>query len=186
MAALLGLDLESVKAVAADAAHGEICEVANDNDPKQVVVSGHRSAVERAVELAKSRGARRAVLLPVSAPFHCSLMSPAAEEMASALECVEIRSPKVHVVANASARPVRESNEIRRLLVEQVTRTVRWRETVVWLGGEGVSQFFEFGIGTALSGMARRIDKSHSCVAVSDGGSVRSAAAEIRNEHDDV
>ncbi|MDE0111376.1 MAG: ACP S-malonyltransferase [Albidovulum sp.] len=186
MAALLGLDLESATSVARDASQGEICGAANDNDPKQVVVSGHRGAVERAVRLAKSRGARRAVMLPVSAPFHCSLMEPAAEEMACALESVNFRRPNVPVVANVSANPEFDPAEIKRNLVEQVTRTVRWRETILWMIGEGVSQICEIGVGSALSGMARRIDKSLDCIVVNDAGSLRSVAMDLRKQDGDV
>ncbi|WP_371059363.1 ACP S-malonyltransferase [Rhodosalinus sp. 5P4] len=157
MAALLGLDLDAARAVAAEAARGEVCEAANDNDPAQVVISGHKAAVERAVEIAKARGAKRAVLLPVSAPFHCALMAPAAEEMAEALAGVEIAPPAVPLVANVRAEAVTDPDEIRRLLVEQVTGAVRWRESVAWMAGAGVDEFWEIGAGKALSGMIRRI-----------------------------
>src|SRR5690606_13711064 len=130
MAALLGLDLATAEAVAAEAAGSEVCEAANDNDPGQVVVSGHRGAVERALEIAKARGTRRAVLLPVSAPFHCALMQPAAAAMETALMDVEISAPRVPLVANVTAGPVTDPDEIRRLLVRQVTGRVRWRESV--------------------------------------------------------
>ncbi len=186
MAALLGLDLESAIAVAKDAARDDICETANDNDPKQLVVSGHRGAVERAVELARSRGAKRAVMLPVSAPFHCSLMEPAKAAMIEALDRVEIRHPVVPVVANVNARPVSDPAEIRKSLVEQITCRVRWRESVEWLRAEGVTQIYELGIGAALSGMARRIDRSLSCIAVNDAASVKAAAAKMRNFDGDV
>lgn len=157
MAALLGLDLEAARAVAAEAAQGEVCEAANDNDPAQVVISGHKGAVERALEIAKARGAKRAVPLPVSAPFHCALMAPAAEEMAEALAGVEIAPPAVPLVANVRAEAVTDPDEIRRLLVEQVTGAVRWRESVAWMSGAGVTEFWEIGAGKALSGMIRRI-----------------------------
>ncbi|WP_371054873.1 ACP S-malonyltransferase [Rhodosalinus sp. K401] len=157
MAALLGLDLEAAREVAAEAAGGEVCEAANDNDPAQVVISGHKAAVERAVEIAKARGGKRAVLLPVSAPFHCALMAPAAEEMAEALAGVEIAPPAVPLVANVRAEAVTDPDEIRRLLVEQVTGAVRWRESVAWMAGAGVDEFWEIGAGKALSGMIRRI-----------------------------
>ena len=142
MAAILGLDLE---AVAAEAAQGEVCEAANDNDPAQVVVSGHRAAVERAVEIAKAKGAKRAMLLPVSAPFHCALMAPAAEVMAEALDAVEIKAPVVPLVANVIAAPVSDPAEIRRLLVEQVTGSVRWRESVAAMAAVGVDEVWEIG-----------------------------------------
>ena len=166
MAALLGLDLEAVRAVAAEAAQGEVCEAANDNDPAQVVVSGHKAAVERAVELAKEKGAKRAVMLPVSAPFHCALMAPAAEVMASALAEVEIKAPAVPVVANVVAAPVSDPDEIRRLLIEQVTGAVRWRESVAAMAAAGVDEIWELGAGKALSGMIRRIDRTIACTAV--------------------
>ena len=159
MAALLGLDFEAAVAVAKEAAEGEVCEAANDNDPAQVVVSGHRAAVERAVEIAKGRGARRAVLLPVSAPFHSALMAPAADVMAGALADVALRAPAVPVVANVTARPVSDPSEIRDLLVKQVTGSVRWRESVAWMAGAGVAEIWEIGAGKALSGMIRRIAK---------------------------
>ncbi|MCC5988982.1 MAG: ACP S-malonyltransferase [Pararhodobacter sp.] len=157
MAALLGLDHATASAVATDAAQGEICQAANDNDPAQVVVSGHRAAVERAVALARERGAKRAVMLPVSAPFHCALMQPAADAMAEALAGVTISSPRVPLVANIRAEAVSEPDTIRALLVEQVTGAVRWRESVEWMVGQGVSSFWEIGAGKALCGMIRRI-----------------------------
>jgi [acyl-carrier-protein] S-malonyltransferase len=159
MAVVLGLDLAAVEAVAAEAAAGEICAAANDNDPAQVVVSGHAAAVGRAVEIAKARGAKRAMLLPVSAPFHCALMAPAAEAMAAALADVELRAPVVPLVSNVKAEAVSDPDEIRRLLVEQVTGRVRWRESVAWMAAQGVTQIVEIGAGKALSGMVRRIDK---------------------------
>ena len=160
MAALLGLDLAAAEAVAAEAAQGQVCQAANDNDPAQVVISGHRAAVERALEIARAHGAKRAMLLPVSAPFHCALMQPAADAMAEALACVEIKAPRVPLVANVTAGPVSEPAEIRRLLVEQVTGQVRWRESVQWMVAAGVNEFWEIGAGKALSGMIRRIDKA--------------------------
>ncbi|MEM6678746.1 MAG: ACP S-malonyltransferase [Pseudomonadota bacterium] len=160
MAALLGLDLEGARAVAAEAADGQVCAAANDNDPAQVVVSGHRSAVERAVEIAKGKGAKRAVMLPVSAPFHCALMEPAALAMAEALAGAEIKAPAVPLVANVRAEAVSEPKEIRSLLVEQVTAPVRWRESVAWMATQGVNQTLEIGAGKALSGMVRRIDRA--------------------------
>ncbi len=159
MAALLGLDFEVVREVAGAASGGEVCAAANDNDPGQVVVSGHKAAVERAVELAKERGAKRAVLLPVSAPFHCSLMAPAAEKMAQALAEVQVNSPAVPLVANVLAQQVTDADQIRELLVEQVTHSVRWRESVAWMAAQGVSDIWEIGAGKALSGMVRRINR---------------------------
>jgi len=144
MAALLGLDLEAVQAVAEEASQGDVCAAANDNDPGQVVVSGHKAAVERAVEIAKTKGAKRAVLLPVSAPFHCALMAPAADVMAEALDNVEINAPVVPVIANVRAEPVSDPATIRSLLVEQVTGAVRWRESVVTMSGAGVTEVWEF------------------------------------------
>lgn len=159
MAALLGLDLLTVESVAAEAAEGEVCEAANDNDPAQVVVSGHRSAVERAIEIARGRGAKRAVLLPVSAPFHCALMQPAADAMAAVIEAVEIRAPQVPLIANVTAAPLSDPEEIKRLLMRQVTARVRWRESIEWMAANGVTQAVEVGAGKALSGMIRRIAK---------------------------
>ena len=179
MAALLGLDLEAARAVAEEAAAGEVCQAANDNDPGQVVLSGHRAAVERAVTIAKGRGARRAMLLPVSAPFHSALMEPAAEAMADALAAVEIGTPAVPLVANVRAEAVSDPDEIRRLLVEQVTGAVRWRESVLWMAGQGVTAVIEIGAGKALSGMVRRIDKALEAVAVNTPDDVRRLAAEI-------
>ncbi len=161
MAALLGVDLATARTVAAEAAaDGSVCEAANDNDPGQVVVSGHRAAVERATEIAKAHGAKRAVLLPVSAPFHCALMAPAARVMEEALAEVEITAPAVPVVANVLAEAVSDPDTIRKLLVEQVTHAVRWRESVEYMVGQGVTEFWEIGAGKALSGMIRRIERS--------------------------
>ncbi|WP_417472040.1 ACP S-malonyltransferase [Leisingera sp.] len=160
MAAILGLDLEAVRAVAEEAAQGEVCQAANDNDPTQVVVSGAKAAVERAAEIAKEKGAKRAVMLPVSAPFHCALMQPAADAMAEALAGVEIKSPAVPLIANVRADAVTDPDEIRKLLVEQVTGSVRWRESVQAMAAKGVTEFWEIGAGKALSGMIRKIDRS--------------------------
>ncbi|MFN4193080.1 MAG: ACP S-malonyltransferase, partial [Tabrizicola sp.] len=157
MAALLGLDFETAAAVAQEAAQGEVCQAANDNDPAQVVVSGHKGAVERAVEIAKARGAKRALLLPVSAPFHCALMQPAARVMAEALAAVPIRKPAVPVVVNVRAEAVTEPDRIMDLLVAQVTGSVRWRESVLWMETAGITEFWEIGAGKALSGMIKRI-----------------------------
>ena len=157
MAALLGLDFEAAKAVAEEAAQGEICQAANDNDPAQVVVSGHKAAVERAVEIAKAKGAKRALMLPVSAPFHCALMQPAAHRMAEALSAVVISKPVVPVVVNVRAEAVTEPDRIFDLLVAQITGSVRWRESVLWMAKAGVAEFWEIGGGKALSGMIKRI-----------------------------
>ena len=175
MAALLGLDFATARDVAAAAAEGEVCQAANDNDPAQVVVSGHKAAVERAVELAKEKGAKRAVLLPVSAPFHCELMAPAARVMAEALDDVDIKTPVVPVVANVVAKAVDDPMTIRSLLVEQVTGSVRWRESVMWMAAQGVTDIWEIGAGKALSGMIRRIEKSIACKAIGTPEDVKSA-----------
>lgn len=159
MAAILGLGFEDVAKIAQNAAQGEICQVANENDPAQNVVSGGKAAVERAVELAKEAGAKRALMLPVSAPFHCTLMAPAAAEMARALAEVDFEKPSVPVVANVLAASVRNTGLIRSLLVDQVTGRVRWRTSVEWMVAQGVSEFWEIGAGKALSGMIRRIHK---------------------------
>jgi [acyl-carrier-protein] S-malonyltransferase len=176
MAALLGLDFETARAVAEEAAEGEVCQAANDNDPGQVVVSGHKAAVERAIGIAKGKGARRALLLPVSAPFHCALMQPAAEVMAEALANVEIVAPRVPLVANVRAEAVSDPAEIRRLLVAQVTGPVRWRESVLWLAGHGVTELVEIGAGKALSGMARRIDRALATSVVNTAADVKTLA----------
>ncbi len=160
MAALLGLDFAGATEVAAEAAQGEVCQAANDNDPGQVVISGHKGAVERALDIAKAKGAKRAVLLPVSAPFHCALMEPAANVMAEALAQVEIKAPAVPLVANVRAEAVDGAELIASLLVEQVTGSVRWRESVSWMGANGVTDIWEIGAGKALCGMIRRIDRA--------------------------
>jgi [acyl-carrier-protein] S-malonyltransferase len=157
MAALLGLDFDVASAVAAEAAQGQVCEAANDNGAGQVVVSGDKAAVERAVEIAKSKGAKRAMLLPVSAPFHCALMKPAAAVMADALAKVTINRPAVPVVANVLAKAISDPGEIMRALVAQVTGTVRWRESVAFMAGDGVQSFYEIGAGKVLSGLIKRI-----------------------------
>jgi [acyl-carrier-protein] S-malonyltransferase len=157
MAALLGLDFEQAAAVAAEAAQGQVCQAANDNGGGQVVVSGDRAAVERAVDIAKEKGARRATMLPVSAPFHCALMQPAADAMAQALTSVAVKPPVVPVVANAFVKPIRDPAEIVRALVAQVTGTVRWRESIALMSAAGVTTFYEVGAGKVLSGLIRRI-----------------------------
>ncbi|WP_445678668.1 ACP S-malonyltransferase [Radicibacter daui] len=166
MAAVLGLDLEAVREVAAEAAAGDVCTAANDNAPGQVVVSGTRAAIERAVEIAKARGAKRALLLPVSAPFHCALMQPAADRMAEALAAVEIKAPKVPVVANVIAATTSDPATIRSLLVEQVTGSVRWRESAIFMAEKGVTKLVEVGAGKVLTGLAKRIDDRLEGVAV--------------------
>ncbi|SFS47502.1 [acyl-carrier-protein] S-malonyltransferase [Sulfitobacter marinus] len=174
MAALLGLTFEQAEQVAADAAQGDVCQVANQNDPAQNVVSGSKAAVERALDLAKAAGAKRALLLPVSAPFHCALMAPAAEEMAEALAGVTMNAPSVPVVANVVAEAVSDPDQIRKLLIEQVTGQVRWLSSVEWMGAQGVTEIWEIGAGKALSGMIRRINKEITCVNV---GTAADAAA---------
>jgi [acyl-carrier-protein] S-malonyltransferase len=157
MAALLGVDFEQAAEIAAEAAQGEIVQAANDNGGGQVVVSGHKAAVERAVEVAKARGVRRAMMLPVSGPFHSALMQPAADVMAVALAKVTVRPPSVPLVANVLAAPTSDPAQIVRGLVAQVTGTVRWRETIAYMAGEGVTTFYEVGSGKVLSGLVKRI-----------------------------
>ncbi len=157
MAAILGLDFDAVAAVAMEAAGEEVCQAANDNDPAQVVISGHKAAVERAMVLAKEKGAKRALPLPVSAPFHCALMQPAAARMAEALAAVVISKPAVPVVVNVRAEAVEEPDRFRDLLIAQVTGSVRWRESVQWMERAGISEYWEIGAGKALSGMIKRI-----------------------------
>ncbi len=180
MAALLGLDFETAKAVADEAAQGEVCQAANDNDPGQVVVSGNRAAVERAVEIAKEKGAKRAMLLPVSAPFHCELMAPAGEKMAEALANVTMNDPATALVANVRAEAVTDAATIRDLLVQQVTGSVRWRESVAYMVAQGVTSLVEIGAGKALSGMVRRIDRSVACVNVGAPDDVAKAVEAIK------
>lgn len=172
MAALLGLEFDQAAEVASEAAQGEVCAAANDNGGGQVVVSGARKAVERAIEIAKTKGAKRSMLLPVSAPFHCSLMQPAADEMAEALGGVDLKSPSVPLVANVTASRVADPATIRDLLVKQVTGMVRWRESVLYMETEGVSSFVEVGAGKALSGMVKRIAKEPEILSVGTPGDV--------------
>lgn len=159
MAALLGLDLDAVRKVAAEAAQGDVVAAANDNDPGQVVISGHKAGVERAVDLAKAAGAKRAVMLPVSAPFHCALMQPAAEAMAQALADVQIKTPAVPLISNVEAAAVTDPDQIRALLEAQICGAVRWRESVQAMVDADVDDFWEIGAGKALSGMVRRIHR---------------------------
>ena len=166
MAALLGLDFEQAVTVAGEAAQDQVCQAANDNGGGQVVVSGDKAAVERAVELAKARGARRAMMLPVSAPFHCTLMQPAADAMAAALARVTVKSPVVPVVANVLAKPIRDPADIVDALVAQVTGTVRWRDSIVFMADAGVTQFYEVGAGKVLSGLVRRVAEGASGVSI--------------------
>jgi [acyl-carrier-protein] S-malonyltransferase len=157
MAALLGLDFAAAVSIAADAAAGGVCQAANDNGGGQVVVSGDKAAVERAVELAKAKGAKRAMLLPVSAPFHCALMQPAADVMANALREVKVKAPVVPVVSNVMVQPLTDPSQIVGALVAQVTGTVRWREDVEFMAKEGVDTFYEVGAGKVLTGLVKRI-----------------------------
>ncbi len=181
MAVLLGMDFEAAQAVASEAAQGEVCQAANDNDPSQVVVSGHKAAVERALVIAKEKGAKRAMLLPVSAPFHSALMAPAADVMAQALADVAMSAPSVPLVANVRAEAVSDVDTIRALLVEQVTGSVRWRESVIWMGAQGVSEAWEIGAGKALSGMIKRINRDISTRAVGTPEDVVAAAAALNS-----
>lgn len=166
MAALIGAEFEQAKEIAAEAAQGEVCEAANDNAPGQVVVSGHKTAVERAIKIAADKGIKRAVLLPVSAPFHCALMQPAADAMAEALAGVTMHNPAVPLVANVTAATVTDAATIRDLLVKQVTGTVRWRESVLFMKANGVDTLVELGTGKVLSSMAKRIDKDMAGTAI--------------------
>lgn len=156
MAALLGVGVDVAEKVAAEAAQGDVCQVANDNEPTQVVLSGHKSAIDRVPEIGKKFGVRRAVPLPVSAPFHCTLMQPAADAMAEALAAVTVNKPAVPVVANVLAQPISDPAEITKRLVEQVTGTVRWRECVAFMAAAGVTDFYEIGAGKVLAGLVKR------------------------------
>jgi [acyl-carrier-protein] S-malonyltransferase len=156
MAALLGVGIDVAAKVAAEAAQGDVCQVANDNEPTQVVLSGHKSAIDRVADIGKKYGVRRAVPLPVSAPFHCALMQPAADAMAEALANVAVRAPSVPVVANVLAQPISDPDEIRKRLVEQVTGTVRWRECVATMAANGITDFYEIGAGKVLASLVKR------------------------------
>jgi [acyl-carrier-protein] S-malonyltransferase len=180
MAALLGLDYEAAAKVAEEAAQGDVCQAANDNAPGQVVVSGSKAAVERAVEIAKTHGAKRAMLLPVSAPFHCALMQPAAEVMAEALAGVTMNDPAVPLIANVVAGPVSEAATIRDNLVKQVTGTVRWRESVEWMAANGVTAMIELGAGKVLTGMARRMAPEANCMATASVADLEAVAAALK------
>jgi [acyl-carrier-protein] S-malonyltransferase len=180
MAAILGLDLETVLRAANDAEDGEVCGVANDNAPGQVVISGHAGAVGRAIELLKAAGAKRALPLPVSAPFHCALMRPAADAMEHALNQVTVNAPVVPVVANVLARPITDPEEIKKRLVEQVTGMVRWTECVGWLVKDGgVTQLIELGSGKVLSGLAKRIAPETAAVSIGTPGDIDTFLAEL-------
>jgi len=179
MAALLGLDYEAAVAVAHEAAQGQVCQAANDNGGGQVVVSGNKAAVERAVEIAKTKGAKRAMMLPVSAPFHCALMQPAADAMAQALARVTLRKPTPPLVANVAARAITDPSEIVRRLVEQVTGTVRWRECVAYMADEGVTRFYEVGAGKVLSGLVKRIAEGVTGTAIGTPEDIRAFSAAL-------
>jgi [acyl-carrier-protein] S-malonyltransferase len=170
--ALLGLDFDQAVTVAVEAAQGQVCEAANDNGGQQVVVSGDKGAVERAVEIAKGKGAKRAMMLPVSAPFHCALMRPAADAMAAALAEVAVKPPVVPIVANVLARPVSDPGDIVRALVAQVTGTVRWRESIAFMAAAGVTTFYEVGAGKVLSGLVKRIVDGASGVPIGTPGDI--------------
>jgi [acyl-carrier-protein] S-malonyltransferase len=180
MAALLGLELDDATKLAEAASQGDVCQVANDNAPGQVVISGAREAIGRAVEMASDYGARRALLLPVSAPFHCALMQPAADAMAQALAEVEISAPAVPLIANVVAGEVSDPEDIRTHLVEQVTGVVRWRESVIYMAGAGVTTLYEIGAGRVLSGLARRIERSLETVSVGAPEDIDTAVEALR------
>ena len=177
MAALLGVGLDVAVKVAAAAAQGDVCDIANDNEPTQVVLSGHKTAIDRVAEVGKALGVRRAMPLPVSAPFHCALMKPAADAMAAALMEVRMRPPVVPVVCNVLAAPISDPAEIRRCLVEQVTATVRWRECVDTMTAAGITEFYEIGCGKVLSGLVRRIAKSATAQPLGTPADLDAAAA---------
>jgi [acyl-carrier-protein] S-malonyltransferase len=180
MAAILGLDLETVLRAANDAEDGEVCGVANDNAPGQVVISGHVGAVNRAIELLKAAGAKRALPLPVSAPFHCALMRPAADAMEHALNHVTMNAPSVPVVVNVTARPTSDPEAIKRHLVEQVTGMVRWTESVQWLAGEGgVTELYELGSGKVLTGLAKRIAPDATATPINTPSDIEAAVAAL-------
>ena len=180
MAAILGLDFETVSQITNLSSDDQICQAANDNDPGQVVISGHKNAVDQTIELAKDAGAKRAVLLPVSAPFHCSLMQPAADIMAKALNDIKLEDPIVPLVANVRANEQNNGDMIKDLLIEQVTGSVRWRESIEFMISKGVSEVFEIGAGKALSGMVRRINREISVNQVFDTSSVHAAVLNLK------
>ncbi len=179
MAALLGVGIEIAEKVAAEAAQGDVCQVANDNEPTQVVLSGHKSAIDRVAEIGKKYGVRRAVPLPVSAPFHCALMQPAADAMAAALASVTVRSPSVPVIANVLAKPITDPDEIRKRLVEQVTGTVRWRECVATMAANGVDEFYEIGAGKVLAGLVKRTATTANAASLGTPADIDAALAAI-------
>ena len=180
MAAILGLDFNTVNKIAKSIGNDQVCQAANDNDPGQVVISGHKEAVEQTIELAKAAGAKRAILLPVSAPFHCALMQPAADAMSEALDGIKLESPSVPIVANVKASQEINGSIIKELLIEQVTGSVRWRESIEYISSHGVSDVFEVGAGKALSGMVRRIDREINVNQVFDTNSVNAAVLKLK------
>ena len=180
MAAILGLDFDTVSQITNLSSDDQICQAANDNDPGQVVISGHKNAVDQTIELAKDAGAKRAVLLPVSAPFHCSLMQPAADIMAKALNDIKLEDPIVPLVANVRANEQNNGDMIKDLLIEQVTGSVRWRESIEFMISKGVSEVFEIGAGKALSGMVRRINREINVNQVFDTSSVHAAVLKLK------
>ena len=180
MAAILGLDFNTVNKIAKSIGNDQVCQAANDNDPGQVVISGHKKAVEQTIELAKAAGAKRAILLPVSAPFHCALMQPAADAMSEALDGIDLESPSVPLVANVKASQETNGSIIKELLIEQVTGSVRWRESIEYISSHGVSDVFEVGAGKALSGMVRRIDREINVNQVFDTNSVNAAVLKLK------
>jgi len=181
MTALLGVGIDVARKVAEAAAQGDVCQVANDNEPTQVVLSGHKSAIERVPEVGKAHGVRRAVPLPVSAPFHCALMQPAADAMAEALANVVVKAPVVPVVANVIARAISDPEEIKKRLVEQVTGTVRWRECVTYMTANGVTDVYEIGAGKVLSGLAKRIDNSLTATSIGSPADVDAALGQLKS-----
>lgn len=179
MAALLGVGAEAARKVAQEAAQGDVCQVANDNEPAQVVLSGHKTAIDRVPEIGKKYGVRRAVPLPVSAPFHCALMQPAADAMAEALAGVALKAPVAPLVANVLALPISNTEEIKKRLVEQVTGTVRWRESVLFLAANGVKTVFEIGAGAVLAGLVKRTDKSFNAMSLGAPADIDAALAAL-------
>ena len=180
MAAILGLDFNTINKIAKSIGNDQVCQAANDNDPGQVVISGHKEAVEQTIELAKAAGAKRAILLPVSAPFHCALMQPAADAMSEALDGIDLESPSVPLVANVKASQETNGSIIKELLIEQVTGSVRWRESIEYISFHGVTDVFEIGAGKALSGMVRRIDREINVNQVFDTNSVNAAVLKLK------
>ena len=179
MAALLGADMDIAVKVAAEAAQGDVCQVANDNEPTQVVLSGSKTAIDRVMEIGKAHGVRRAVPLPVSAPFHCALMQPAADAMAEALNNVKVRRPVVPVVANVLATAISDPDEIKKRLVEQVTGTVRWRECVAYMAAHGITDFYEIGSGKVLAGLVKRTASTATAMSVGTPADIDAALATL-------